>query len=126
MKRIARVLVTDGRGRFLAILQRDKKRRVAFPGGHLEPGETPVEAAARELAEETGLVALEMKELGRVVGDGREVYLFAATAAGTPRRSQEGAILWTRPESFVQGKYGEFSEHAFRLWERAFGVANAR
>ena len=27
------------------------------PGGHVEAGETPVEAAARELAEETGLVA---------------------------------------------------------------------
>ena len=27
-----------------------------FPGGHVEPGETPAQAAARELAEETGLV----------------------------------------------------------------------
>ncbi|MEU6701857.1 NUDIX domain-containing protein [Pseudonocardia sp. NPDC046786] len=29
----------------------------SFPGGHLEGGETPVAAALRELAEETGVVA---------------------------------------------------------------------
>ncbi|MFW6060028.1 MAG: bis(5'-nucleosyl)-tetraphosphatase [Phycisphaeraceae bacterium] len=29
-----------------------------FPKGHAEPGESPVEAATRELAEETGLTAL--------------------------------------------------------------------
>lgn len=126
MKQAARILVTDGRGRFLAVLQHDKKRRVAFPGGHLEPGETPAQTAVRELFEETGLRATELRELGRVVGDGRETFLFAATTTGMPRRSQEGAVLWTRPESFVQGKYGPFCEHAFRLWEKSFAPFKAR
>ncbi len=37
-----------------------------FPAGLVEPGETPAEAAARELAEETGRRAGSIREIGRV------------------------------------------------------------
>ena len=53
----------------------------AAPGGHLEFGETVIECASRELAEETGLKALEVK-LGPWVdniidGDKHYITLFA-------------------------------------------------
>lgn len=35
-----------------------------LPSGKLEPGETPAEAAARELAEECGLQAAQLREIG--------------------------------------------------------------
>lgn len=37
-----------------------------YPGGKVEFGETMAEAAVRELAEETGLVAVAVEELGRI------------------------------------------------------------
>ena len=46
-----------------------------FPGGKIEPGEQPVEAARRELAEETGLVAEQFEPLAIVVHDYREAPL---------------------------------------------------
>ncbi|MGL5826117.1 MAG: NUDIX domain-containing protein [Nocardioides sp.] len=43
-------------GRWLLMIERGDGHGWALPGGHLDPHETPAQAAARELAEETGLV----------------------------------------------------------------------
>ena len=48
----------DGSARFLLI--RDPYGHWGFPKGHLEPGETPAEAALRETLEETGLEQAEV------------------------------------------------------------------
>ncbi|MFE9690466.1 NUDIX hydrolase [Micromonospora sp. NPDC005806] len=69
-RRAARVLLVDAGGRVLLFEGSDPARpghRYWFtPGGGLDPGETPAEGAARELAEETGL-RLASTELGAPV-----------------------------------------------------------
>jgi 8-oxo-dGTP pyrophosphatase MutT (NUDIX family) len=42
----------------------DGSRVLALPKGHVDPGETPVQAAEREVREETGVVATPVRELG--------------------------------------------------------------
>src|ERR1700761_8170498 len=42
----------------------DGSRVLALPKGHVDPGETPVQAARREVREETGVVAEPVSELG--------------------------------------------------------------
>ncbi|MGO9320827.1 MAG: NUDIX hydrolase [Solirubrobacteraceae bacterium] len=42
----------------------DGSRVLALPKGHVDPGETPIEAATREVREETGVVAEPVRELG--------------------------------------------------------------
>ncbi|MGR6317831.1 NUDIX hydrolase [Micromonospora soli] len=69
-RRAARVLLVDASGRVLLFEGSDPARpghRYWFtPGGGLDPGESPAEGAARELAEETGL-RLAPAELGAPV-----------------------------------------------------------
>ena len=54
-------LGSDGVPLPLFLLIRDSYRNWGFPKGHLEDGEQPADAAVREVAEETGVSALELR-----------------------------------------------------------------
>ncbi|MFH9350090.1 NUDIX domain-containing protein [Kitasatospora sp. NPDC017646] len=56
------VLLTDRGGKVL-LLKASYRDQWQFPGGGMDPGEGPAECAARELHEETGLVARELRLL---------------------------------------------------------------
>ncbi|MFG3053209.1 NUDIX domain-containing protein [Kitasatospora sp. NPDC048239] len=56
------VLLTDPADRVL-LLKATYRGRWQFPGGAMDPGEGPAECAARELREETALVAPELRLL---------------------------------------------------------------
>ncbi len=51
----------SGAGGPVVLLIKDSYRNWGFPKGHVEAGEAPEQAAAREIGEETGLTNLELK-----------------------------------------------------------------
>lgn len=63
-KRIVVIALTSPSypGLYLHGLRRDNARW-SLPGGHMTPGEIPLEAARRELEEETGITGIELKPL---------------------------------------------------------------
>ena len=78
----------------------------AMPGGHVDEGETAVQAAVRELAEETGIVA-----------DGREL-LFAALADAPgrdPRGRYVSAVYTLQVGDGIEPKAGDDAAEV-RFW----------
>ncbi len=88
------VIISDD-DKVLAVSRRNDPTQWGFPGGKVDAGESPREAAARELQEETGLVATRLKRI--FVGNddtGYEVHAFACTVSGEIDTQEEGLIRW--------------------------------
>lgn len=93
----------------LLLLHRNTLKRVQWetPGGKIEEGEEPRDAASREVAEETGLQVEIIRELGRkefVQGDTPMLYIwFLATF-------QEGAPQITEPDIYDDIQFFSWAE----------------
>lgn len=78
---------------------KDDWRGFAMPGGHIEPGESIIDAVVREMKEETGLTISNPKLCGVKqfpIENGRYiVFLFSATEfEGELISSEEGEMHW--------------------------------
>ena len=95
------VMVYDGAGNILVQDRKDPSwPGICFPGGHVEPGESFVASAIREVKEETGLTIDNLRLCGTKqfqINDGaRYVVFFFKTHhfSGTLRSCDEGEVFW--------------------------------
>jgi 8-oxo-dGTP pyrophosphatase MutT (NUDIX family) len=85
------IVATTEAGRLLLVRQfrpAVEMTTLELPSGHVEPGETPIEAARRELLEETGHTAATLELLGELRPDtgrlGNRLWCFHTSAVPAP------------------------------------------
>lgn len=86
------------------LLVRKKSGKWNFPGGTIEAGEQPVEAAARELQEETRLRSIGLLELCTLEVDGLLHYIFTAHLADDSDAKADNEIFackWVRRDQLT-------------------------
>jgi 8-oxo-dGTP diphosphatase len=115
------VIVSDGRLLMIRRRQREGELLWALPGGAIEPGETPEDAAVRETAEETGLVVTAARALGERVHPktGRAMaYVACDVLQGEARVADDDeldAVAWVTldeiPEYVPYGLYEPVQEY---------------
>jgi len=84
--------------------------KVNAPGGRLEPGETPEQAAVRETQEEVGLTPFGLRSAGRLdfaFTDGYSLRCHVFTAdgcEGTPTETDEASPFWCGEAEIPYGR----------------------
>lgn len=84
-------IVLNDEGRIACVTRPEPPHEMSIPGGHVEPGERPDAAAAREIKEELGLDVTGLRHLASLKSplDGRTVHVFRADAWSGELRAVE-------------------------------------
>ncbi len=124
---------------------RNHRGEISFPGGRMDPGETPVETALREAHEEVGLdpalvtVHGELEHLNTVVSRSYIVPKVATVSFRpplTPHQAEVERVFWlplaelTRPDTYRSERWGhhplDHVLHFFELDDETVWGATAR
>ena len=107
------VLIENEKGEVL-LQKRSDTREWCVPGGALEPGETYIEAATRELSEEVGIKVSDLKLFGLYSGADREIHY------------PNGDVVYSLSVIFITRSFtGEISDSDSEVLEHRFFDKNS-
>ncbi len=118
-------MIYDGEGN---ILVQDRKKKnwpgIAFPGGHVEKGESIVKSVIREVKEETGLdivnpVLCGLKQWYMEEKDYRYIVLYykCSQFSGELLSSEEGEVFWISRKDLSKYHLSQNFEETLKIFE---------
>lgn len=118
------VMIYDDCGNILVQDRRDPVwPGITFPGGHVEPGESFVRSAVREVKEETGLDIAAVRLCGvkqwTRAGEYRYIVFYYKTNcfSGTLKASDEGDVFWIPRDALEKYTLAEDFAEMIRVFE---------
>lgn len=109
-------------GKVLAVSRKHDETQFGLPGGKVDPGETPREAAIREALEETGLDVrlLQPVYAGVCVGEiPHYTWTYLAAILGQKQLpDEEGKVAWVSWSRLFEGPFQEYNLRVYEIAKR--------
>jgi len=112
MKHAVVILVSND-NKVLGVSRKDDPTAFGLPGGKVEAGESLEQAAARELLEETGLIATSLRCVYVALEKEFSTVAFEATVTGEISTTESGVVRWVEPEVLFSGPFGVYNTRLF-------------